>query len=61
MMKTQELENAQQAAINNRLEITLARQGEVINRLEEALVSTDRKCKQEVLECKPEVLETGKI
>ena len=58
-LKIQELENIRQAAINNRLETALVRQGEVIRTLEKALMSTDRKCKQEVLECKPEVLEAG--
>ena len=46
-LKTQELENARQDAI-------LSQQGEVINRLEAALMTSDRKCKQEVQE-------TGKI
>ena len=45
-LKTQELENARQAAI-------ISHQGEVINRLQEALISMNRKYK-------PEVLETGK-
>ena len=49
LLKTQELENIRQAAINSQ-------QGEVINRL----MTCDRKCKQEVLECEHEVLETGK-
>ena len=47
MLKTQELENARQAGI-------ISQQGEVINRLEAALVTSDRKCK-------PEVQETGEI
>ena len=42
-LERQELELARQAAINDR-------QGEVISRLEEALISCDRKCKPEVLE-----------
>ena len=46
MLKTQELENARQAT--------------VISRLEETLISSDRKCKPDVLEDKPEVLEAGK-
>ena len=46
MLKTQELENARQAT--------------VISRLEDSLTSSDRKWKQEVQECKPEVLEDGK-
>ena len=42
-LERQELELARQAAINDR-------QGEVISRLEKALISSDRKCKPEVLE-----------
>ena len=60
MLKTQDLEIARQAVINNRLETTLVRQGEVISRLEKALMTSDWKSKQEVQEYKPEVLETGK-
>ena len=42
-LKTQELEIAQQATI-------ISQQGRVINRLQEALISLDRKCKPEVQE-----------
>ena len=50
MLKTQELENARQANIIGQQELENIRQGEVINRLEEALTSSDQKCKAEVLE-----------
>ena len=54
MLKTQELENARQTAV-------IDQQGEVISRLEEAMISCDRKCKPEVLEWKPEVLKIVQI
>ena len=53
MLKTQELKNAWQAKIISQQELETIQQGEVITRLEEALMDSDRKCK-------PEVLETGK-
>ena len=49
MLKTQELQNAQQAIINSQ-------QGQVISRLEAALISLDQKCKQEVLETGKNIL-----
>ena len=50
MLKTQELEISQQATIISQQELENIRQGEVINRLEEAMTSSDRKCKTEVQE-----------
>ena len=50
MLKTQELVNAQQAEVISQQELENIRQEEMINRLEEALISSDRKWKQEVLE-----------
>ena len=50
MLRTQELKNYQQAAIISQQELENIRQGEMINRLEEALISMDQKWKQEVLE-----------
>ena len=52
-LKIQELEIIRQAAI-------IIQQGEMITRLEEAQANCDRKCKPEVLDCKPEVQETSK-
>ena len=46
-LKTQELENIRQVTI-------ISQQGEVINRLEAVLMTSDQKCK-------PEVQETGEI
>ena len=50
MLKTQELEISRQATIISQQVLENIRQGEVINRLEEAMTSSDRKCKTEVQE-----------
>ena len=50
MLKAHELEISRQADIIGKQELENIRQGEVINRLEEALTSSDQKSKTEVQE-----------